>query len=317
MKLNRTLILWGVAGFLILAYILSFAFVQKTDKRKSFKTAYVNAKYKNEINKFKLTKNDESIFLTKQDGIWYVQQNGKNDFIPASQERVQKFIAELIKVRNMYKITDSIQGQNSYIFTLDDAFCIKYQTSLENFPELLFGKMDFAQISRYFMTGKAATVYETDTAIDVFSSVSVQNWSEPYIVSRSLIGNLTAKDVQSVSVSYGNQKKTHNSSSENFYDICTKFLDLRHGGIFYEENAEGASSDELNVSSNAHSTSDEPLFINLEFGNKSSAEFLIEQKGEGVYKVHCVYKFDRKKSQISYNVKISSWTYNKIKEIML
>lgn len=323
MKLNKTLILWGAAVFLILAYIFSFAFIQKNDKRKSFKTAYVNSKYVNDINKFQLTKNEGVLFFTKHDGKWYVQQNDKDDFIPADKERIQKFLSELIKVRNIYKISDSINTFDAQNFSSDDSYCIKYQTSSKIFSELLFGKMDFAQISRYFMNGKSAAVYETDTSLDVFSSVSVQNWSDPNIVSKALVGNVSIKEVQSIKVILGNKQKLLTSSSENFYDICSKFLDLRHGGIFYDSDSEQETSSSANLESNASKTFEEPLFIELEFGNKSSADFLIEQKGEGTFKVHCTYKFEKGRSSgnsnstIEYNVKISSWTYNKIKEIML
>ncbi|MCR4735707.1 MAG: DUF4340 domain-containing protein [Treponema sp.] len=299
---KRSFILWISAGLLILLFFLSFLSVNKKDKREVLKTAYVNSKYENTIEKISISKEGKTLFLNKKNGIWFVADQDFLDFLPADQKKVESFIKELIKVRNLYKISDKIEENNSYGFDSASSFIIKYQTSSQNFPDLIFGNTDFSQVNRYFMTGKSASVYEADTQLDIYSSSSLAVWTEPYILSKAITSIQNEKDIQAIEVDFNGQKKILNSQSTDYSSICAKFLELRHGGAYNP-------ADDLFTDSNK-----EKLTLKIELGNKTSVDFTLEPCSESSFKIHSLYKGSR---LIEYDVKVSLWTYNKIKEIML
>ena len=303
-KINKTFYFLASTIILLLLYIFSFFLSSTNDKRKALKSAYVNPKYENQINKIELQKGNECLILTKQNGKWFTAQKENAIFIPADSSRIEKFIKELIKVRNMYKISDKITKDNAFGFD-DSQFCVKYQTESTVFPALYFGKTDFSQVSRYFMSEKYAAVYESDVFLDVYLTTSIQNWCEPFIISNEVTG-IKAENIQSISVFYDGKKYLKDSSSQDFLSNCQKLLELRHGGSYIE--------DEESVNQDFEA---EKLEFILYFGNKTSASFTITQVSESSFKVACHYDFERTSSFIDYQLKISLWTYNKIKEIIL
>lgn len=277
----------------------------KKNHRTLLKTAYVNAKNEDKINQIWITKNESTLILQKQAGIWYVVEEKSSNFIPADSKKVQNFINELIKVRNLYKISDRIKAGNAFGFDSPDGVTVKYQTEAAVYPRLYFGSLDFAQISRYFMTEKNTAVYQSDTNLDVYLSSSVQMWSEPFIFSQNLSSIQDARSVQTIKIEAEEKKSILDSSSPDFYDVCSRFMEFRHGGPFSAEKS----------TENSDEKSDLKLTFSL--GNKAQAEFSFYQLEEGLVKVFCKYNFERSASSVSYDLKISSWTYNKIKEIML
>ena len=100
---------------------------------------------------------------------------------------------------------------------------------------------------------------------------------------------------------YENSKFSKSNSDENWYESVNKLLDLRHGGqIIYDE------FENLELS------------LKIELGNKNS--ILLEfyrTENESEINLKAVYFENLKNQKYETAVKISSWTYNKIKEIML
>ena len=284
-KNNKILII--IASILIILYVLSFtrACTSKDDREK-IKTSLVNQKYKDSITSFELQDSAGEIKITNKGDFWTVGT------LPASEQRMQAFINNLTTIRNLYKISDKINKNSTLGLTTGTEFHLKYSTA-DTFHELIFGNQDFSLSSRYMMTEKSTQVYEIDSSLDTYLTTSMQSWAEPLIISQLVFGKITPQDIQRTTVISDPQK----------------LLDLRHGGIPGEE--------ELLSILQTNQTSD--TTITLELGNKNEIELKIyPAKNSSEFIV--MTEYHKQKGDTPYYTsvsKISSWTYNKIKEITL
>ena len=176
-------------------YVISFTrSFSSADKREKVKTALVNQKYKDSINSILLQDTSGCIELSLDQGFWNIRSlTQETSSLPASKERVNNLLEELIKVRNLYKISDKINKNSSLGLTNGTEFHIRYTYNSENsdkgsFRELIFGNQDFSLSSRYMMTEKSTAVYEIDSSLDTFLTTSIQNWTEPFIISNTTDG---------------------------------------------------------------------------------------------------------------------------------
>lgn len=287
-------LLIAITAILAILYLLSFTkSCSSSDKREKVKTALVNQKYKDSIKSFELSDSSGTIELTKNGSFWTINS------IPASSERIEKFLNELITIRNLFKISDKISATSTFGLTNGTEFHLRYFTD-EGFHELVFGNQDYSLTSRYMMSEKNTQVYEIDDSLDLYLTTSIQSWAESYLISREAS---TSTDIQSISVLYqdseGHSRKGSISDSQ-------KLLDLRHGEIPSESEY---FLTEIQT----------PLMeIQIENGDKSSIILKIFQADSqsNSFIVKSEYYKAASKYYSSYS-KISSWTYNKIKEITL
>lgn len=306
-KLNKhlNLCLTIITAFLLCTFIFSSISKNKTDKRKKISTALLNPKYVNELTKIELKGNEGEIYLQKKDNIWTVKTS-ENDFaILANTKIVSDFIDTLSKIINVYKITDLSTSNHRILFPDNASFSVKYFLNDNNNTTLYFGKYDFSQNFRYLMTDKNTSIYEVNPKLDRFLNTSLQIWSEPNLISQNILGKISSSDIQRIVFTEPETLITRTlfSSTENknsFDEIKQQLLDLRHGGKL---------SKNVEISLNAES------LLKIELGNKKDIilEFypIINTK-EYAYLVKIFYD-----EYTLYNYKISQWTYNKIKEMML
>ncbi len=292
-KNNKILII--IASILTILYVLSFTRAcTSKDNREKIKTSLVNQKYKDSITSFELQDSAGEIKITNKGDFWTVGT------LPASDQRMQTFINNLITVRNLYKISDKINKNSTLGLTTGTEFHLKYSTA-DTFHELIFGNQDFSLSSRYMMTEKSTQVYEIDSSLDTYLTTSIQSWAEPFIISQLVFERITPQDIQRTTVINQNHLSEITDSQ--------KLLDLRHGGIPDEE--------ELLSVLQTNQTPD--TTITLELGNKKEIELKIyPAKSSSEFIV--MTEYHKQKGDTSYYTsvsKISSWTYNKIKEITL
>ncbi len=296
-------ILIGLTAFLAVLYILSFTkSCTSKDNREILKTSLVNQKYKNSISSFELEDSSGSLSIVNSGSFWTVSTGTGSQSLPASTDRIQNLLENLISIRNLYKISDKITEKSTFGLTNGTEFHLRYYTE-DIFHELIFGNQDFSLSSRYMMTEKNTQVYETDTSLDIFLTTSIQNWAEPYIISQTILGKIAASDIQRAQVL--DLTTNHLSSISDIQ----KLLDLRHGGM------------PDNIDSFFFQTEypqNPETIITLELGNKNEIEVKIyKSKKENEYIVNVNYKIDSSSAFYTSTAKISSWTYNKIKEITL
>lgn len=305
-KFSKLLI--GLTAFLTILYILSFTkSCTSADRREKVKTALVNQKYKNTISFITLQDATGSLELNNYKGFWTLQR--LSDFtssqfqdtpsVPVSPERMENFLNELTTIRNLYKISDKINKNSSLGLTNGTEFHITYALpdsngDLNSFRELIFGNQDFSLSSRYLMTGESTQVYEIDDSMDAYLTTSIQSWSEPYIISRQIVST----DIQTIN------RKSNIENKE-------KFLELRHGGL-----------PELSELTALITTENQNPETELEIENGDKSRILLKiyksVNDETSYIIKADYYKPNSKSAIYTSwLKISSWTYNKIKEITL
>lgn len=289
-----------VLAVLLGLYIISFTkSCSSTDKREIVKSALVNKKYADKINMFQLQGQGEILTISKKGNGWFITApENPNVSIPASNEKINYFINDLITVQEMYKLSDKIEENSAFGLTDSSAFYIRYYYD-DSFNDIIFGNQDFALSSRYMMSGKSTAVYEISNLYDKYLNTSVQLWAEPFIISQQIIGEITPQDVQRCLVTTeGITKKI---------DFPSKLLDLRHGGL---PTAIYFSEDMFK----------NPLYeLKLEMGNKNTVTMKIVKSDKSTdqeYFVATEYFENDKSKYISYS-KISGWTYNKIKEVTL
>ena len=293
-------ILIAFAAFFAILYFLSFIkSCTSSDRREKIKSALVNQKYINDITSFELTDASGSITITKKnDSFWSVSASKSPDIcLPASPERITNLLNNLITIRNLYKISDKITQNSTFGLTSGTEFHLRYSTK-DSFHELIFGNQDFSLSSRYMMTEKSTQVYEIDSSLDNFLTTSIQSWAEPYIISQTVFGKITPQDIQRTTV----ENQNHLSTVSDLQ----KLLDLRHGG----------SPDREEIFSVFQNNQIPDITITLELGNKKEIELKIyPTKNENEFILITEYKPEKDRNPLfTSSSKISSWTYNKIKE---
>jgi hypothetical protein len=152
------------------------------------------------------------------------------------------------------------------------------------------------------MSGKNTTVYQIENSLDTFLTTSLQFWSEPYIVSRQII-NINKDSVQSIKVKYKNQTTSFSASQNNFTNKCFDFLELRHGGVATQSEIFNANQE------------NKQLELIFENGDKTSFRINCFELEDTII-LETIYNLNNAKTTTIYT-KVSKWTYNKIKEILL
>lgn len=320
--MKKKLIASYVIIFILLAtYIASF--FKTTDKRKAINTTLLNTKYLPVINELDISQGGKAVQIVKKNGIWFL--NDAADSIPVEEKRVDDFLKELSKTRTAYKIAGKAKGiggtggtgeaekqLDSYGLTDGSELVLRYYfdepqgnaTGSGNFYELIFGNHDFSGTSRFFMTGKAATVYEIDSSLDKYLSTSPQIWYDPYIVSKAIQKKLSYRDIQRIKVDFEGKTSILTTKTEDFAEKTSKLLDLRHGGLIEYESS---SSPQMTITLEKGDTSHIMLRI---YQTAKDSEYNVEVEHSGGIG-------SEKAGSITVRSKISLWTYNKIKEIML
>lgn len=306
--------LYIIALSLLFLYIFSFIF-QKSDKRKSVKSALINPLYVNKIDSFELFDGDkEKIIFKKNQNVWEIHKDFDNSLqkIPAESKKIENFLKTASEVVNIYKISDTFTENNSFMILKPGYIQLKY-TIDNKIYEIFFGAQDFSLSSRYVMSGKSTAIYEISNYLDNYLTTSVQFWCDSSLISQNVFGKIQASDIQKNYVIFDDKMHT-------FSDL-QKLLDLRHGGFIsnIQKNQDEQILESANQSQkkNQNENSISKMKIFLELGNKNQITLnFIQLKENSFVQVESVYE-NSYGEKFVYNSQISLWTYNKIKEITL
>lgn len=304
MKLSKNFILGFINLFLLILFFVSFnsRFTNK-DTSEIIKTELINEKNVNSITKIQFSQGNKKLFLIKNDDFWILKtdENSKNA-MPGDTVKIEKFITDFASLRDIKKLSNKISEKNNYGFDDINSFKIRYYIDDDNFSDLIFGGQDFSLSSRYLMVSNKATVFELDDSLDSYLDLSIQQWSEPTIISKNVLGNVDETDIQSITITENGTNFIYTkNTTDDFFTKANKLLELRHGGL-----GESVSS--------ANSVKD----IKIEFGNKEWVTLsFYNSTEEKEYIIVSQYYIEAINKKYYYTSKISSWTYNRINEIML
>lgn len=299
-KIN--LILTVAAFILFLIFLLSAINNGKSDKRKKNSTALLNPKNTSKVYKIELINIEGKVVLEKQKDFWIIDSSDSDYKIPANSSYIFNFLNDLSHIVDLYKITEINSKNTNDFFPVHQTTCVKYFYNESDFTTLYFGSYDFSQSYRYFRTEKNTNVYEINTELDKYLQTSFQVWAEPNLISQNVSGKIKKEDIQRiVSVSKDlNLNKVLTSTTDDFETKKFNLLELRHGGKTDIQNLDDEKVE---------------LKLTLELGNKSEIQmkfYDLSSPKEEFYIVEEKYnQYD------TYYYKISGWTYNKIKEIIL
>lgn len=304
MKLSKNFILGFINLFLLILFFVSFnsRFTNK-DTSEIIKTELINEKNVNSITKIQFSQGNKTLFLIKNDDFWILKtdENSKNA-MPGDTVKIEKFITDFASLRDIKKLSNKISEKNNYGFDYINSFKIRYFIDEDNFSDLIFGGQDFSLSSRYLMVSNKATVFELDDSLDSYLDLSIQQWSEPTIISKNVLGNVDETDIQSITITENGTNFIYTkNTTDDFFTKANKLLELRHGGL-----GESVSS--------VNSVKD----IKIEFGNKEWVTLsFYNSTEEKEYIIVSQYYIEAINKKYYYTSKISSWTYNRINEIML
>ena len=304
MKLSKNFILGFINLFLLILFFVSFnsRFTNK-DTSEIIKTELINEKNVNSITKIQFSQGNKKLFLIKNDDFWILKtdENSKNA-MPGDTVKIEKFITDFASLRDIKKLSNKISEKNNYGFDYINSFKIRYFIDEDNFSDLIFGGQDFSLSSRYLMVSNKATVFELDDSLDSYLDLSIQQWSEPTIISKNVLGNVDETDIQSITITENGTNFIYTkNTTDDFFTKANKLLELRHGGL-----GESVSS--------VNSVKD----IKIEFGNKEWVTLsFYNSTEEKEYIIVSQYYIEAINKKYYYTSKISSWTYNRINEIML
>lgn len=304
MKLSKNFILGFINLFLLILFFVSFnsRFTNK-DTSEIIKTELINEKNVNSITKIQFSQGNKKLFLIKNDDFWILKtdENSKNA-MPGDTVKIEKFITDFASLRDIKKLSNKISEKNNYGFDDINSFKIRYFIDDDNFSDLIFGGQDFSLSSRYLMVSNKATVFELDDSLDSYLDLSIQQWSEPTIISKNVLGNVDETDIQSITITENGTNFIYTkNTTDDFFTKANKLLELRHGGL-----GEYVSS--------VNSVKD----IKIEFGNKEWVTLsFYNSTEEKEYIIVSQYYIEAINKKYYYTSKISSWTYNRINEIML
>ena len=304
MKLSKNFILGFINLFLLILFFVSFnsRFTNK-DTSEIIKTELINEKNVNSITKIQFSQGNKKLFLIKNDDFWILKtdENSKNA-MPGDTVKIEKFITDFASLRDNKKLSNKISEKNNYGFDDINSFKIRYFIDDDNFSDLIFGGQDFSLSSRYLMVSNKATVFELDDSLDSYLDLSIQQWSEPTIISKNVLGNVDETDIQSITITENGTNFIYTkNTTDDFFTKANKLLELRHGGL-----GESVSS--------VNSVKD----IKIEFGNKEWVTLsFYNSTEEKEYIIVSQYYIEAINKKYYYTSKISSWTYNRINEIML
>lgn len=304
MKLSKNFILGFINLFLLILFFVSFnsRFTNK-DTSEIIKTELINEKNVNSITKIQFSQGNKKLFLIKNDDFWILKtdENSKNA-MPGDTVKIEKFITDFASLRDIKKLSNKISEKNNYGFDDINSFKIRYYIDDDNFSDLIFGGQDFSLSSRYLMVSNKATVFELDDSLDSYLDLSIQQWSEPTIISKNVLGNVDETDIQSITITENGTNFIYTkNTTDDFFTKANILLELRHGGL-----GESVSS--------VNSVKD----IKIEFGNKEWVTLSFYNSTEETeYIIVSQYYIEAINKKYYYTSKISSWTYNRINEIML
>ena len=304
MKLSKNYILGFINLFLLILFFVSFnSLFTNKDTSEIIKTELINEKNVNSITKIQFSQGNKKLFLIKNDDFWILKtdENSKNA-MPGDTVKIEKFITDFASLRDIKKLSNKISEKNNYGFDDINSFKIRYFIDDDNFSDLIFGGQDFSLSSRYLMVSNKATVFELDDSLDSYLDLSIQQWSEPTIISKNVLGNVDETDIQSITITENGTNFIYTkNTTDDFFTKANKLLELRHGGL-----GESVSS--------VNSVKD----IKIEFGNKEWVTLSFYNSTEDKeYIIVSQYYIEAINKKYYYTSKISSWTYNRINEIML
>lgn len=205
------LILLGTTFLSFLLFIFSF-FAVDSNSVKSVKSALVNPADSENIQKIIISSPEAILTIQKEKNWWICESGGVRTF--AHEKTILNLIDNLTKLRNMYKISDSVHGKENLDLVEGSAQIITVAgVDGRIFSKLYFGSSDSLTARIAVASERGKMCYETEDDFSVYLKTDLNFWSVPEIF-------FSINNPANLSL-----------SSEDLHLL----LSLRHGQIFCSE----------------------------------------------------------------------------------
>ena len=314
------IIILSLLIFFIITELLYLTVFSKTGEKKSHQQEIqlLHEADISQIDGIIIQGGEEGLIFTRKNNMWLLANlDDPNNTIPADTNRLAKLFVNLASKHIMTKSgkKDS-ETTNAYGLDQTNSTVISIFKDGTEYQRLYFGSTDFSQSRRYFTTLELNSIFLFDSSFENFLNTSVQSWSDPYIISQQLKDEVfqmgepqtvALRDPQGpqAAIAVPETKSAVPEALEGSQPDFTKLFELRHGGIC-----------ETLIDSTPE------LSFTIQMGDKSTisleiSEILNSSDSAKEYAVKTTFDSPRLSQTFTYTTKISLWTYNKIKEIML
>ena len=176
-KINRFLFCTTV--FSAVLFLFSFTAGKKTQV-KSVKSALLNPSYNSKISALIIQNPEEVLTLRKQKNFWSAEKSGILTF--ADTKTVENFTTYLTKIRNLYKISDGKDAKTELNLTEDSATIVTVIDENGRIVSKLYFGADDALTSRITLAAeKGKNCFETEDDFSPYLKTDLDFWAVPEI----------------------------------------------------------------------------------------------------------------------------------------
>ena len=231
------LILLKILAASLLLYLISLVFSpERANSQKSIESAILNQKYKNDIQKILLKKNDENdatkeIEITKHGDFYLLSESESNINCLADSKIIASLLENAVKIRKFYKISQ--KSSDSALFLTDEksAFSIAFYADSDNaVSQVFFGAEDSLKNRIYLRSKNSNAVYECENDFHQYLTIEKKYWAEGKIFAES--GSPVQIDFEKLNQNgIPSEILKIDDKSEDFQKKSEYLLSLRHGNI--------------------------------------------------------------------------------------
>lgn len=203
-KKQSLLFFYTMDFILLLIFILLIIPFSRKTKNSSKKSALLNPKYKNSVEKIELNFPSESEAFSKnftfykKGNFWFgempvknsvssefqITQNNDSDkiYFPLDNQTVNNMLEKFTLIVNMYKKSDSLADFSAFNLLENESICILfYDSNNEILSQIYFGKEDDFTSRIAFRIPNQNEVWETDNSFSVYINSQLSFWTDPFL----------------------------------------------------------------------------------------------------------------------------------------
>ncbi|MGL4987219.1 MAG: DUF4340 domain-containing protein [Treponemataceae bacterium] len=287
--MNKKKLLYIHACITFLLFIMLFfgyCIFPQNRMAESQRSALLNHQYLGSIYRIRIVNNNDTLILTKQDGLWFAQQNDVRFLV--DEKIVSDFFTIFTQERKLTVISKSLKNIEKYGLQEEKSFFIDIGDEEKSFSQLYFGSENSISYKIFVRTKDNSFIYSTDNNIRQFLTLDKMFWADKNIIPAH--EQLTVDKIKRYSITKDNERKTFVRSvtqNKEADDFLYQLLNMRGGEVF-----------SVAVLKNKIRESQ------IDFESQSKNHKVIFYKNNNDYFV----RFD----DFDYCLELSAWSYNKL-----
>ncbi len=196
---NKIVTLSSVIAALAIVYILTIIFDPQARGARSDAYSWLEPGQNDRITGISITKDGETVTLSRNDGKWFVTRDGKD--YPARQVRVEDFLTALAK-RDLYPVRSSSASVHERLSLTPDKATQVTVSAGAGLPilTLLIGQADITGQNVYLRKQGQNEVRSGEDRFSAYTGSALSSWYNLRLFSENEEGKLSDSDVQRLTV---------------------------------------------------------------------------------------------------------------------